>query len=85
MQLITSTFTNNPTAAIADTTTHEIGHQFYLGSVDANHPIGVWCNAGTGTDYCVMSYERNREDQYTEFCVDAPSHNYEVRDTNDGL
>ena len=35
-----------------------------------------------GTDFCLMSYERDRADAYSEFDVD---HNHEVRDQEDDL
>jgi hypothetical protein len=80
-------FQVDPLAANADVTVHEIGHQFSLTNVDSGHPSGVWCNQGLGTDFCVMSYERNRESGYTEFCADTLSthHNDDVRNQIDGL
>lgn len=72
-------------AVAADSTAHETGHQFLLTSTDSGHPVNVWCHEGSGTDYCLMSYERDRADDYTEFCSDTPSHIYEVRTAADGL
>jgi len=69
----------------SDTTAHEMGHQFVLGSVDNNHPANVWCHQGSGTDYCLMSYQRTRTDSYSEFCKDSPDHVVEVRSVLDGL
>jgi hypothetical protein len=68
----------------ADVSVHEVGHQFNLASTDGSHP-NVWCHEGNGTDYCVMDYDRDREDAYSEFCYDNPNHIDEVRDTADGI
>ena len=75
----------NAGKANPDTTAHEIGHQFGLGQVDNNHPANVWCHEGNGTDYCLMSYQRDRTDENSEFCHDNPNHVDGVRDTADGL
>jgi len=57
---------------------HEIGHQFVAsgGHVDTNDP--VWNH--DHSDYCIMSYAQDPENEIVEFCTD---HCYEVRDDVD--
>ncbi len=78
---------NEPELSVvnADVTAHEIGHQFALTQVDGNHP-NVWCHLGQDTDYCVMdSARRDRDDEHTEFCYDAPNHLHDIRWIEDNL
>jgi len=69
----------------ADTTAHEIGHQFGLTECDGDHPAGVWCHEGSGTDYCLMSFDCNITDSYSEFCYNGPNHLMDIRGAGDGL
>jgi hypothetical protein len=58
--------------AMAETLSHEIGHQFELwrAHVDAHSPAGDVDNH-EGTDRCVMSYEIVLIDGFAEFCIDC--------------
>lgn len=85
LEEIQDDFAANAPTVNADTDAHEIGHHFNLANTDNAHPAGVWCHEGNGTDYCLMSYQRDRTDGVTEFCHSAPNHLDEVRDENDSL
>jgi hypothetical protein len=80
METISSIYPAHAAVVNADCTAHEIGHQFDLVNVNGQHPADVWCHEGAGTDYCLMSHQRDRTDVYSEFCTD---HIYAVRDQTD--
>jgi len=65
---------------IADTTAHEIGHQFVfdVGEVDGYHEL-VWCHEGISTDRCFMDNDCDEIDAWSEFCYDGDNHLMEVR------
>jgi len=65
---------------IADTTAHEIGHQFAFdaGEVDGYHEL-VWCHEGSESDRCLMASNCSQYDDYSEFCYDGDNHLMEVR------
>lgn len=72
-----------------ETVVHELGHTWASAPVDSNHPHDVL--AHDGSDYCIMDYGSSGQMETifangkTEFCVDDPSHVYDVRDKPDGL
>ncbi len=86
---ISDDFPSDVATVNADVTAHEIGHQFALTQVDGSHPNDIWCHEGNGTDYCLMSYQRDRTDAYSEFCYNSdpnsPIHIMDVRDASDSL
>lgn len=89
IQMITDNYPTTGATVNADTVAHELGHQFYLArtSVDANHPAGVWCHLGPNTDYCVMSYQADADDEYSELCHvhGTSNHMDDIRDATDTL
>lgn len=66
--------------AISNVTAHETGHQFELLATDSGD--GTYCHNST-TNYCVMSYNRVRDNGISEFCYDNDNHLHGVRNTSD--
>lgn len=56
--------------------------------VDGYHP-DVPCHLEAGTDYCVMDYDANDTDAYSEFCYNgdpnSPNHIRKIRGKTDGI
>ena len=67
-------------AAISETIVHELGHQFNVMNPHVDARMNVLNHEGT--DKCVMSYDRNRDNGIVEFDIDCL---YDVRDENDPL
>ena len=68
----------NNTLAIAETAVHEIGHQFDVANGHVDQPVPT--PNIDGTDSCVMSYSRVRDNGIAEFDADCI---YDIRDAVD--
>ena len=83
--------TESTPTVVADTTAHELGHQFFTSQtgLDLLH-AEVWCHMGD-QDGCLMgdanllTHKTDPCDEYSEFCLDGDNHLKGVRDAPDGL